>query len=339
MRHGWVSGLLTPLGLAVGALARLKRLAYTRGWQSSEDCGVPVVVVGNLVAGGAGKTPTVLALAEALRQAGHRPGIVSRGHGRRDTTRGDVLHVQEDTPAQIAGDEPLLLRRRSGLPVVIGRDRVAAARALLSSEPSLTVILSDDGLQHRRLARAIEVIVFDERGAGNGRCLPAGPLREPMPAAPPPGAVVIYNAAAPTTPWPGRPLQRRLAGAVSLPDWWAGQEASRDALLALGGRPLIAAAGTARPERFFESLKAAGLAFTALPLPDHHAFDALPWPAGPCDVIVTEKDAVKLIGRPLDGARIWVAPLDCRLDPIDVATILARLPQPGSRPRALGRPA
>ena len=143
---------------------------------------MPVVVVGNLVAGGAGKTPVVLAIVAALQAAGHRPGIVSRGYGGRTGASGGtngVLEVEENTPAHRTGDEPLLLRRRSGCPVVVGADRVAAAQALRAAHPTLSVIVSDDGLQHRRLARSVEIIVFDERGVGNGRCLPAGPLREP----------------------------------------------------------------------------------------------------------------------------------------------------------------
>ena len=328
LRRGWVSNLLAPLGGMVAALATLRRLAYARGWLAREDCGLPVVVVGNLVAGGAGKTPTVMALVDALGRAGHRPGVVSRGHGRVDSEDTAVRLVQIDTPARLAGDEPLLIHRRSGVPVAIGRDRVAAARALKAAHPSLTVILSDDGLQHRRLGRAVEVIVFDERGAGNGRCLPAGPLREPMSATPPQGAVIVYNSPAASTGWPGRRLERRLAGAVSLEGWWAGQPATAAILQGLQDGPLIAAAGTARPERFFDALREAGLRFNRLPLPDHHPFIALPWPADATDVIVTEKDAVKLVGRPLGRTRVWVAPLDCRLDSETIVAVLARLPRP-----------
>lgn len=335
LRPDWLSDLLWPLGLVIGGLAAARRLAYSRGWLASHDCGVPVIVVGNLVAGGAGKTPTVLALVDALKQAGHRPGIVSRGHGRLSTPD-DVLLVEADLPASLTGDEPLLLRRRSGVPVVVARDRVAAVRALRAVHPAISVVVSDDGLQHRALARTVELVVFDERGVGNGRCLPAGPLREPMPVDAPPRTVVVYNASTPTTAWPGRLLRRELTRAASLDDWWTGGQADAATLQALRGRTLIAVAGTARPGRFFTALEAAGLSFTALPLPDHHPFETLPWPAGSIDVIVTEKDAVKLAGRPLGEARVWVAPLDCRLDPQTVEAVLSRLSRPVPRPSPVG---
>jgi tetraacyldisaccharide 4'-kinase len=322
---GLLAALLVPAGWLVGALARARRWAYRRGHAPAHRAGRPVVVVGNLVVGGAGKTPVVVALVEALRRAGHRPGLVSRGHGR----TGDASRlVNAQTPATLAGDEPLLVVRRTGVPAAVGRDRVAAARLLVDRHPEITVIVADDGLQHRRLARDVEVVVFDERGIGNGRCLPAGPLREPLMPVPPPRTVVLYNAPAATTPWAGVLLGRRLAGAVALQAWHRGEPARPETLQALRGRPLLAAAGTARPARFFEMLAAEGLEPARMPLPDHFRFDQLPWPPDTPDVIVTEKDAVKLDAAAVGATRVWVAPLDCDVPDDAVAAVLAALPAP-----------
>lgn len=322
---GLLAALLVPAGWLVGAVASARRWAWREGHARAHRAGRPVVVVGNLVVGGAGKTPVVLALIDALRRAGHRPGLVSRGHGR----EGDAPRlVTAETPAALAGDEPLLVVRRTAVPAAVGRDRVAAARLLVDRHPEVTVIVADDGLQHRRLARDVEVVVFDERGIGNGRCLPAGPLREPLTAVPPPRTVVLYNAPAATTPWPGVLLDRRLAGAVALRAWHRGEPARPETLHALRERPLLAAAGTARPTRFFEMLAAEGLQPAHMPLPDHHRFDQLPWPPDTPDVIVTEKDAVKLDPRAVGTTRVWVAPLDCVLPDDAVAAVLAALPSP-----------
>jgi tetraacyldisaccharide 4'-kinase len=216
--------------------------------------------------------------------------------------------------------------------VFVGADRVATAQALLTAHPRIDVLVSDDGLQHLGLPRAAQVIVFDERGAGNGWMLPAGPLREPLAHRPPPRTVVLYNAGQPSTPWPGHMATRRLAGLVDLAGWWRGESAEMAGLhaLAAAGKPVIAAAGMAQPERFFGMLRAAGLAITPLPLPDHHAYATLPWPADAAHVVVTEKDAVKL--RPerfaagAHATRIWVAPLDFCGDGAFDAALLALLP-------------
>ncbi len=316
LSRSWWARCLWPIAVCFGWLVRLRRIGYERGWTRAESLSVPVVVVGNLVAGGAGKTPTVIAVVSMLRDRGYSPGVISRGYGRRDDTAGDddIVDVDADTPARRCGDEPLLLRLRLGEPVAVGRDRVAAARTLLQRHPQTDVLVSDDGLQHLRLPRCAEVIVFDERGAGNGWLLPAGPLREPMDVRAPPRSLVVYNAPQPTTPWPGHCGSRRLQGAVSLADWWAGQPATQATLQRLAGRSLLAAAGVARPERFFDMLRNAGLAITPLPLPDHHGFATPPWPEATADVVLTEKDAVKLIPARAATTRVWVAPLDFNLD-------------------------
>jgi tetraacyldisaccharide 4'-kinase len=179
----------------------------------------------------------------------------------------------------------------------------------------------------------VQVLVFDERGAGNGWLLPAGPLREPLPHRVTADSVVVYNASRPTTPLPGLVAQRFLAGLVSLADWWAGRPASPAALHSLAGRPVLAAAGTARPQRFFDMLAAAGLTVRPLPLPDHYDYASLPWPSDTADVIVTEKDAVKLDAAKTWPVRIWVAPLDFEPGAAFEAAIMTRLPPVSMRTR------
>ena len=328
LARGALACALLPLAAAFGALTALRRGLYRVGLLPAHTLPVPVIVVGNLITGGAGKTPTVIAIVGLLRRHGFTPGIVSRGYTGSQT---GLLEVARGQSAAQSGDEPLLMHLRTGAPLVVGRDRVAAARQLLQRHPRVDVIVSDDGLQHLALARALQVIVFDERGAGNGWLLPAGPLREALPTAPPPRSLIVYNATAPSTPLPGTLARRRLAGAVRLRDWWAGTAASPDALDALRGRPLVAAAGLARPERFFAMLREAGLNFSPLPLPDHHDYATLPWAADTADVVLTEKDAIKLDPERSGATRIWVAPLDFTLDTAFETALLTLLPPPGHR--------
>jgi tetraacyldisaccharide 4'-kinase len=323
--RGWLPRLLLPVAGLFGALVRLRHWLYGAGLLHAEHLAVPVIVVGNLIVGGAGKTPTVLALVAMLRRHGRTPAVLSRGFG---GSQADVLAVQPETPASLCGDEPLLLRRRAGVPVFVGRDRVAAGRALLQAHPEVDVIVSDDGLQHLHLGRRVQVLVFDERGAGNGWLLPAGPLREPLPGALPPASVVLYNAAKPTTPLPGWVAQRTLGGVVALQAWWQGGAASCEALAELKGRRIVAAAGLGRPERFFDMLRRAGLDIEPLPLPDHFDFTTLPWPADITEVIVTEKDAVKLDPMRVGGLQVWVVALDFQPAPAFDAEVLRLLGSP-----------
>jgi tetraacyldisaccharide 4'-kinase len=313
---------LRPLSAVYAALAAANK-AIT--WPRRID--VPVVVVGNLVVGGAGKTPTVIALVRLLRAFGWTPGVVSRGYGRRSK---DVVAVRADSDPRECGDEPLLIHMRSEAPVMVGSDRVEAARRLRREQPRVNIVVSDDGLQHHRLARDAQVLVFDERGVGNGLLLPAGPLREPLPFDLPPETLVLYNGVEPMLMLPGWIAQRRLAGIVSLEDWRCGHAPLEGSWSALRGRTAVAAAGIASPQRFFDQLHAIGLHFTPLPLPDHHAFDTLPWPEGTRDVIVTEKDAVKLAGARLGTTQVWVAPLDFEVDLGFAAAIKRLFPHPPS---------
>ena len=328
LTRGVLARLLLPLAWFFGALTAARRALYRTGLLRAHQVDVPVIVVGNLIAGGAGKTPVVLALVELLRRRGYTPGIVSRGHG---GTVDGVLLLQASTPARLAGDEPTLLHLRSRAPVAVGRDRVAAARALRGAHPEVDLLIDDDGLQHWRLARDAQVLVFDERGAGNGWLLPAGPLRESMPDQVPSRTLVVYNAGAPTTPLPGGIGTRRLQGLVALADWRHGEQASGASLEALRRRPVVAAAGVARPERFFSMLRECGLAISPLPLPDHYPYTTLPWPADTPDVVVTEKDAIKLDAAAVGRTRVWVAPLDFSLGADFVPALLALLPLPRSR--------
>lgn len=326
--RGVASTALVPLAFLFGAVTFVRRRLYRHRLLASGRLPVPVVVVGNWVVGGAGKTPAVIAVVALLRRHGYVPGVVSRGYGR---SHDGIVIVGTGTVVEEAGDEPLLLHRRTRAPVVVGRDRVGAAHALLQAHPEVDVVVSDDGLQHLALEREVEVIVIDERGSGNGRLLPAGPLREAMPRRTAPGQLVLYNAEAPTTRLPGFVGRRRLSGLASLADWWRGAPADPTLLATLLDRPLLAAAGVARPERFFAMLREAGFVITPLALPDHHDFAALPWPTATGDVVVTEKDAVKLRPDRRLGARVWVAALDFSPDPAFEAALLALLPPPASR--------
>jgi tetraacyldisaccharide 4'-kinase len=299
------------------------------GWQRwrkrPQALPVPVVVVGNFIVGGAGKTPTVIALVQALAAAGWHPGVISRGYGRRD---GGAREVAAGDPVADVGDEPLLIRRRTAAPVWVGRDRVAAARALRAAHPDVDVIVSDDGLQHHALPRRAELVVFDERGAGNGLLLPAGPLREPLPKSLPARMRIVYTGGVASTALPGELARRRLGQAWPLAAWAAGRPQEARPLAHLRGRLLLAAAGLAAPEKFFAMLEQAGLTITRLPLPDHHDYATLPWPAGTAEVVTTEKDAVKIDPARIGATQVWVVPLDLALPASLVGELLSWLPAP-----------
>lgn len=330
LARGPLACALWPVSLLYASLVALRRAAYRVGLLRSRRLPCTVLVVGNRIAGGAGKTPTVLAVLAHLQSRGRRPGVVSRGHG--GSARG-VRAVQPDADAAEVGDEPLLIRLRSGVPVCVGSDRAAAATALLAAHPQIDVVVADDGLQHLALARDVDLLVFDARGAGNGWLLPAGPLREALHApSAAPQQLVLYNADAPSTPLPGFAAERELRRAVGLADWWRGAPAEASTLRALQGRPIVACCGLAQPARFFDGLAAAGLTITPLALPDHADYATLPWPAQAADVIVTEKDAVKMrparVARERPATRVWVAPLDFRPEPALWAALDAALGAP-----------
>ena len=306
---------MQPLAWLYAALAGLHQAAYRLGLRRVRRAPVPLLVVGNLIAGGAGKTPVVIALVDQLRQQGWTPGVISRGHGRRSST---VQTVNRGSAAIEVGDEPLLIHLRSGAPVVVGADRAAAAQSLCASHPEVDILLADDGLQHHRLHHDMAIWVFDDRGAGNQLRLPAGPLRQALPRRAPQHTLVLYNAARASTALPGLCSARRLGAVLPLAAWWQGPQAAGsvvDDWEALRGRRLLAVAGLARPDPIFAMLEARGLLIDRLPLPDHHSFDPLPWPIGTTELIVTEKDAVKLSLAAVGNTKVWVATLDFQPEP------------------------
>ncbi len=328
-RRAW-AWVLWPLTLPYRMIVTLRRGCFKMGWCRATHLPVPLIVVGNLIVGGAGKTPVVLALLERLRQQGWQAGVISRGYAR---AHSGVFEVTANSPPQQVGDEPLLIARRGQVPVIVGRDRVRAAQHLLHHHPNINIIVSDDGLQHLALAPDIQIIVFDERGAGNGFMLPAGPLREPLPRQCPARSLVLYNAAQASTPLPGHFGHRRLIGLVSLTAWHEGHKATPNTLEQLAQHsqhaPVFAAAGIAQPERFFTSLRLVGLKITPVALPDHYDFSGpIPWPLHAAHVIITEKDAVKLSGGNYGLTQIWVAPLDFCLDSSFIDALELLMPAP-----------
>ncbi len=309
--------LLWPVSVVFGGLAALRRALYRWRVLGATRLPVPVVVVGNLAVGGTGKTPLVLALAGLLRQAGCHPGIISRGHGGRHGPPRPV--TPGSGPAEV-GDEPVLLAMRAGCPVWVGRDRPAAGRALLAAHPEVDVLISDDGLQHYALARDVEIAVVDaQRWFGNGRLLPAGPLREPVGRLQTVDAVVINGGAAAALPR-AQAFAMRLEGDLFYnlrhPARRAGPEA-------FAGQTVVAVAGIGNPERFFQHLRALGLAIVPRPFPDHHAFVPGDLQAGGRPVVMTEKDAVKCAD--FAGDDVWVLPVEARLDPGLVPLIIEKL--------------
>jgi tetraacyldisaccharide 4'-kinase len=314
----WYGGEAPGLGLR--ALAGAWRLARaTQGSVEPQRVAAPVLVVGNFTAGGTGKTPLVIAIARELAVRGWRPGIVSRGYGRRG--QGPV-RVEVDTPASECGDEPKLIRERSGSPVFVDRDRVAAARAAIAA--GCDVVIADDGLQHARLARDVEIEVIDgERGYGNGLLLPAGPLREKPRAVD--FRVVNGEPTALVTLAPGEVSMRlRLCEAASLSD-----DSQRRKLAAFAGAPVHAVAGIGNPARFFAALRAAGLQLREHPFPDHHDYESDDFRDLQGTVLMTEKDGVKCRGLGLADA--WVVPAEAELPPGFLAALAARLEQVRAR--------
>lgn len=305
LRRGPLAWALLPVAALYGVLSGLHRGLYRAGVKRAERLPVPVIVVGNVVAGGAGKTPVVAAVVERLESLGLRPGIVSRGYGRRGN---DCREVRPASSPAESGDEPLLLARRCGVPVFVAPRRADAARALLARHPGTQVIVSDDGLQHLALARDLEICVFDERGAGNGWLLPAGPLREPWPRQ---AGLVLHP---PGVDLPLPPGAQAFTVTRQLATHAVRADGTQRPLAGFAGEPVFALAGIARPQAFFDMLAAAGVSVQqALALADHHDFDAAPpaWPPG-LAVLCTEKDAVKL-WRQHPGA--WAVPLAVDFEP------------------------
>lgn len=281
-RRGLLACLLWPVSLLYRLVVTSRQMLYRSGLLQAARLPVPLIVVGNVVAGGAGKTPVVMALVAHLQARGWRVGVISRGYGR---SQPGCLEVRPDSPAQQVGDEPALIARRTGVPVFVAERRLDAGLALLKAHPQTQLLISDDGLQHLQLARDLEIGVFDDRGVGNGWLLPAGPLRESWPRA---LDLTLHTGQSPA--FGGFHARRHLESVGRRAD------GSTLALSALHGRPVMALAAIAQPEAFFAMLRTSGVQLDrVLALPDHYDFTSYSRSTHEgYTLICTEKDAVKL---------------------------------------------
>ena len=320
LSRGWLASTLWPVAQIYGLIASARLQLYRLGIFKSERFPVAVIVVGNVVAGGAGKTPLVIALARHLQARGHPVGVVSRGYGR---SGDDTLEVGTDTPVEMSGDETALIKRATAAPVFVASKRADAVRALLAAYPNTSVVLCDDGLQHYALRRDIEIATFDDRGIGNGWLLPAGPLREPWPERLRRGLdFVLHTGQAPA--FEGFSSKRRLA------DDAIDGNGNRIALASLKEGSVTAVAAIAEPEAFFRMLRQRGITLqTTIALPDHHDFSDFDFSsfAGQT-VLCTDKDAVKLFSKPHFAAtKLLAVPLEFSPEPAFLAALDARLAQ------------
>ena len=321
--------LLRPVSWLFSVLVSVRRLAYERGWLTSKRLPVPVIIVGNITVGGSGKTPLVIWLVEQLRVAGYAPGVISRGYG--GTERGPFEVGPLSDPVEV-GDEPVLIAARTEAPSFVGRDRFVAGNALLAAHPNCDVIVSDDGLQHYRLRRDIEIVVVDgQAGFGNVCLLPAGPLREPVSRLRNADFVVVNHGSddhatqsaqlAVPNGISGKPISMRLSGQV----FYNAKDPNQHALAAdLRHQVIHAVAGIGRPRRFFDHLRQLGLNIVEHPFPDHHAYrrDDLAFDTGAI-VLMTEKDAVKC--RAFAQESWWVLAVSAQLDDRFFANLLRKL--------------
>ncbi len=303
-----VTRLLAPLSILFAIVVFARRALYRMRLLPVSRIRVPVVVIGNITAGGSGKTPLVLWIVQHLQAAGLRPGIVSRGYGGRVAARRESaceVSIASD-PASV-GDEPLLLARRAHCPVWVGVDRVGACRALLLQHPECDVLVLDDGLQHYALARDVEIAVVDPRGFGNGFLFPAGPLREPVSRLREVDAVV-YNGGAGIAGPAGHSMRLEGGELINLTN------ASRSVTAAaLGSKRVHAVAGIGDPARFFRHLESLGFEVVPHSFPDHHAYGASDFAfAESLPVVMTEKDAVKCLG--FAQPHFWMLPVRAELD-------------------------
>lgn len=323
-----LSFYLLPFSWLFRAVVALRRWAYQAGLFRSVWVERPVIVVGNITVGGTGKTPVVLWLVDQLRAVGHTPGIISRGY--RGQSASWPLDVTAASNPEDAGDEPVLLAQRSGCIVVAGPDRVAAARRAI--ERGADVIVSDDGLQHYRLGRVCELAVVDaQRGLGNGRLLPAGPLRETADRLRQVDAILMRSASLepsrsglglfkpreiPEGPTPRIPFLIRAKGARSLVTH------EQRSLADFRGQPVHAVAGIGNPEAFFANLRAAGIIVLAHPLADHARIGPKDLDFGDnAPVLMTEKDAVKC--RDLADPRVWAVVAETEIAPGQGALLMS----------------
>lgn len=291
LHRGWLAWLLWPISRVYGALTQVRQKLYQTGWHRADHLPVPVIVVGNVIAGGSGKTPVVMALVQHLQSTGLRVGVISRGYGR---SSHDCREVMPESAVGDVGDEPALIQRTTQAPVFVAARRVEAAQQLLARYPQTQVIVCDDGLQHLALHRDLEICVFDDRGVGNGFLLPAGPLREAWPR---PVDWVLHTGSRPA--FAGFRAPRALSHMATSAKGQLTPLTSltpRSSLAQPDVKPLLAVAAIAKPDDFFSMLRAQGLTLDrTLALPDHSSFDS--WSRREYEgyqVICTEKDAVKL---------------------------------------------
>jgi tetraacyldisaccharide 4'-kinase len=312
---------LRPLSMLFGAAVALRRALYRDGVRRSVALPVPVVIVGNITVGGSGKTPLVAALVAALAQRGFHPGVVSRGYGRDRGGDAAIIVGARDDPRRV-GDEPLLLAR-AGCTVAVARDRVAAGLALLSHDPACDVIVADDGLQHYRLERNVEIAVVDAaRALGNGWLLPAGPLREPATRLDEVDAVVMLVGEGSR---PARVRLRAFTMTLRAGDFFrVGNERASAPASAFAGEGVHAVAGIGDPARFFAQLDALGIRAVPHAFPDHHRFKAADLEfAGARAILMTEKDAVKC--EAFADERCWYLPVRAHVDDALVSLIEERI--------------
>jgi len=311
--------LLLPISLLFRVLATLRRTLYLSRILTSKKLAVPVIVIGNISAGGTGKTPLTLALAQQLIRHGRHPLIVSRGHG---GSAQQPQRVTPDSDVRQVGDEPLLMARRNLCPVWIGKDRATSAQAALQANPQCDVVLCDDGLQHYRLRRDVEIAVIDgARGFGNGFMLPAGPLREPVSRLQTVDAVVVNGGEASTGQY-----AMYLSGEIFYNLLVPGKTATAAELRKLRCH---AVAGIGHPQRYFRHLAALGLNIVEHAFPDHHPYRAADLSFADCDaLLLTEKDAVKCSA--FADERYWVLRVEAQIDPALTDHILRKIAHHGS---------
>ncbi|WP_251976496.1 tetraacyldisaccharide 4'-kinase [Salinicola avicenniae] len=313
----WLT-LLAPLEGLYRLLAGRRRQAYLEGRRTVWLPPVPVIVVGNLSVGGTGKSPLVAWLVRWLQMQGWQPGIVSRGYGGKAASY--PLLVSPATPVAQSGDEPLMLAQQTGVAVAVDPDRPRAARALLE-QAGCDIVIADDGLQHYALGRTLELAVVDgARGFGNRRCLPRGPLREPLARLGEVDALVGNGGFSALQADDGLRVdgeQRTPRFAMTLvPVGWRhlldGCRRPVTESPAAAGESVAAIAGIGHPQRFFDTLDALGIAHEAYPFSDHHRFSAVDLPAA-STILMTAKDGVKCAD--LADARCWVLDVEARPEP------------------------
>ncbi|MBE9560580.1 MAG: tetraacyldisaccharide 4'-kinase [Proteobacteria bacterium] len=312
-----LAGFLLPLSWLYCAVAVSRRKVYQLGLKKSYGAAVPVVVIGNIVVGGSGKTPLLISICEFIKNNGFKPGVVSRGYGGK--VKG-LKQVHDSDSAELVGDEPLMICQRTGVPVVVGADRVAAVNYLLEHN-QCDVVLSDDGLQHYRMQRNVEIAVIDSsRGFGNGFCLPAGPLRERVSRLDEVD-IVVYNDAADES---SVDMAEDCSYVLKVADvcHLNSEEATR--LSSFTGKKVHAVAGIGDPSRFFSQLCDDGIDIVEHAYPDHHAYaqaDFSGWEKE-C-IIMTEKDAVKC--RQLSLPDAWVVSVQADMSDLLISKLSTKI--------------